>query len=686
MSGSSTPTRRAAAAAHARGGVGERLGDAAADLAKAGLSYAGHTALDLAAAGGKAAARNPKEFAPPAAAAGVLAAAEGASREAALGWPLLFGALVLAGYLLYRRDKRAARSLLRRAYYVLAYTAALVYLAAAAAQSPTAPAAVDILAAGALATTGTWWARHLRRRVRTTAAAPAPQDEFADLREEITAWWAERAAPERGGFAPGSAVLGEARVDEIAYRLDIQLDGNRQSFDDLASLQCRKRIAAGRGIARQRVLVTRWGDQREDRATLTLFRKYLVQENVPFPGPRIDPVTGCATVGRCADGSPALVRFWEPKSGTWHEVVAGGSGAGKSRYLDQALVNERHCLDTQGRHLIVSWVCDPQGGQSLPDWQERVDEYAHDAAEALALVERIYAEMLARNKLLAKLKWTDSKGNARTGLSYYDPVVLAELGEYLPILSATLEEAPSLLANPRIKWLVEQILKMGRKCGIRLRLVCQVPSIAELGNSFTIRPLLAFMSVVCLRTTEAITNSSFPNLPGDPKLLEETFPNGERTFGLGYILGAVAPALFRTFFLDDVVVYEWATAGTTAHLQPLATAQDAAEARQAQPGADVPLADLARATLHEAVDLVERAEAPAVGTARELIRGYLAKHPGHVTSGALVAELGLNPSTVSQALARDVAAGKILRVTHGVYAALGTDPGLWADTDQQAAA
>ncbi len=663
------PPPRRDAQAPARGGVGERIASAAGDLAKAGANRAGHAALDLTITAARGAAHHPAEFMPVAAAGTLFAAGDIATTTPALGWPLLYTALALAGYLLHRRPESGARGVLRRAYYALAFTAALTWVTTAAILSPTDPLALEILGAATAAASAGWWARHLRRAERATPELVLSDEEaeLAALRAEITAWWAERGSPDRG-FAPGSSVL-DATVDDIAYRLDVQLDNKKQVYDDLATTAAHKRIAGTRGTSRHMILVERWPDQREDRAKITVFRKYLLQENVPYPGPSIDMETGCTTVGRCADGTPALLRLWEPRSGTWHEMVAGTSGAGKSRYIDQALIGERHCLDADGRHLVVSWICDPQEGQSLPDWQERVDQYARNPLESLALLERAYVEMLARNHHLANLRWTDSNGNARRGRSYFEPT-----GD-MPILSITIEEAPNMLALPRFRWLVEQFLKMGRKCGIRLRLVAQIPSIAELGSSFTIRPLLASMCVVCLRTSEPISAGAFTDLPGDPRDLPKRFPDGTATFGLGYIVGASEPALFRTYALDDVVVYEWANKGTTARFKPLAVTDAPAATVHDAPGS----APTDASGTNETPDRAILGEAAAVGSARELIRAYLTQHPGHVTSGALVHALGLNNSTVSQALARDVAAGKIQRITHGVYAAVGTDPGLWRD-------
>ncbi len=669
------PPPRRTAQAPARGGVGDRIADYAAERAKAGATWAGHTALDLTVAGAKAAAHHPKEFAPPVAAGILFGAGDAASHEPAIGWPMLFTALVIAGFLIHQRGQRDAHGILRRAYYALAYTAALVWLTTAAVLSPTDPFALEMLAAATATASVSWWARHLRRRERL-AAEPAPeQDEFAAVRAEITAWWNENAATDRG-FAPDSRLLG-VRADGLGAYLDVQLDAKRQSYDDLASLITLKRIAALRGTSRQMIDFERWDDQREDRARITIFTTNVLQENVPFPGPAIDLDTGCATVGRRINAKDAHLRIWQPKSGTNMEVVVGCSGSGKSRYLDQVLLCERHAKDPLGRHLIVSWICDPQEGQSLPDWQDRVDRFARGTVEGLAMLEDAFAEMIARNKLLSQFKWFDDKGREHKGLSYYDPKEYARLGiDDMPILSITIDEAPMVLAHPRAKWLIERLVSMGRKCAIRLRLVTQIPSIAELGNSFTIRPLLASMSVVCLRTDDAITSGAFPKLPGDPRLLEEQFPDGSKTFGLGYILGADRPSKFRTFYLDDNAVFDWAEGGTTAHLTALATAADQAEAESAAAAA------AANPTPGEPQDAPEPV---GVRSARELIRAYLADHPGHVTSGTLVHELGLNNSTVSQALARDTAAGKILKVTHGVYAAIGTDPGLWREERAMAA-
>jgi len=654
------------------------LSERATDKAGEMLDDAAIAAVRLAKRGVIAAVHHPAEFAPALGAAGLETTA-GLVDGTVVGWPLLWAAVILAGVVLYARansesSRIAAASATRRAYYAGAYALSLAWLVIACATGPASVFALDALTAVTAATSGTWSARHLvrRRRARrlpSPQVEPEPVDEFAAQRAEVTAWFLGKFASESGPLT-GARLLGEVDASAHRTRLHIQLNGDKHTIDNLEA--ARKRMAATRGTSIFNIQVEPVTNQREDQGILTIFHRNPLEELVPFPGPTIDITTGVATVGRCADLSPAQIRFWQPGSGAWHEIVCGASGAGKSRYIDYALINERHALDADGNHLIVSQICDPQEGQSLPDWQDQVDRFARNLGESRALIQDAYREMLARNKELSARIWTDSKGRQRKGVSYFTPTAA------MPLLSITLEEAPALLADQQIKRMVEFILKMGRKCGIRLRLVTQVPSIAELGNSFTIRPLLAAMSIVCLRTTEAITAGAFPDLPGDPRKLPKMFSDESPTFGLGYILGAVKPALFRTFCADENVVYDWASAGTTAHLEAIAaTQEDAEEAGDTAPGTvPAPVSSPAAARHNDALDTQR---------AREAIRAYLARRGVPVTSGQIVTALGLKNSTVSQALKRDRASGHVVKITHGVWATPGVDPGFWAPDNGRAA-
>jgi len=86
-------------------------------------------------------------------------------------------------------------------------------------------------------------------------------------------------------------------------------------------------------------------------------------------------------------GRTALYRFWRLESGPPHDLISGCTDSGKSRLVDLLLCEERHSP------LIVSWIIDPQGGQSLPAWRGQVDIFAESAADGADLLEHAVDEM-----------------------------------------------------------------------------------------------------------------------------------------------------------------------------------------------------------------------------------------------------------------------------------------------------
>jgi len=269
----------------------------------------------------------------------------------------------------------------------------------------------------------------------------------------------------------------------------------------------------------------------------------------------------------------------------------------------------------------------------------------------MAMLEDVDAEMKRRNSYMATMPWTDDKGRARTGKAIFEPT------PELPILSVTLEEAPEVLKIPRAVEIIAGGLKLARKTGIRWRLIAQIPAITELGNSFVIRPLLASMNIVCLRTADSITDNVF-RLPGDPSKLAAFWPDGSSTAGLCYIGGGDArPADARVQYLEDV--YEWAHSGSTAHFP-----YEVARAEVQQP--------------HEAVDNIDGPESDDGASARIRIIRYLVQLKKPATSRMICEALNLAPSTVSNATKRAKKAGQLVRVRQGVWAAPGVDASAWA--------
>jgi len=98
-----------------------------------------------------------------------------------------------------------------------------------------------------------------------------------------------------------------------------------------------------------------------------------------------------------------------------------------------------------------------------------------------------------------------------------------------------------VLAHPRAKWLVERLVSMGRKCGIRLRLVSPDP--LDRGTRQLLHdPPAARLHVGGVPAHRRRDHGRrVPEAAGRPAATEEQFPDGSKTFGLGYILGATGP-------------------------------------------------------------------------------------------------------------------------------------------------
>jgi hypothetical protein len=79
------------------------------------------------------------------------------------------------------------------------------------------------------------------------------------------------------------------------------------------------------------------------------------------------------------------------------------------------------------------------------------------------------------------------------------------------------------------------IAKLGRKTGVSLWPVTQVPSLSELGDQ-VVRSMLVGGNVVCLRTGDKVSGGML-GLEADPHALPKFFPGGEPTGGLGYVVG-----------------------------------------------------------------------------------------------------------------------------------------------------
>lgn len=394
-----------------------------------------------------------------------------------------------------------------------------------------------------------WW---LHVRVRRGDRRPAT----STASSEAAAVWQEHVAG-AGQALPGAQLTGVRPAGKGGWTATIVLPrGQKTTADAIAATED---VTSAYELPIGAVAIERTPDGVASHARITVMPDNPLQAGAVFTEPSLDRESGIAEIGMHMDGAPAQFAFWAPGSGAVHTLVAGTTGSGKSRFLEQILAEARHS------GMVTTWLIDPQGGQSLPRWIDRVDWSARSAEDGLPMIDAAVSVMHARSRHLARKTWTDHKGRKITGVDHFEPT------PEMPLLQLVIEEAPDLLrAYPDAVEKLASIGKMGRKCGIAIVLALQKPSVDELGGSSTLRAMASSGNIVCFRTSDKVSaGMAFAgSLPGDPSAIPKYFPNGKNTGGMGYIAGPGSrAAVMRAFWVDDP--YEWAHSGAPAPLDAL---------------------------------------------------------------------------------------------------------------------
>ncbi len=505
-----------------------------------------------------------------------------------------------------------------------------------------------------------WWHRRIRRTPIAVPSAGGP-----------TEIWEEKVSSMRGCL-PGSWLTELSFIDDGRVRgwsALINLPGGQLTTENAVSSVVR--IASAYGVSPTSVVIEPMLSGEADRARLLVLQRNPLVDVQEFTGPSLDPATGWVTIGLHADGSDARWRLFVPGSGSCHGMIAGTTGSGKSG-TGNAL-----CTEISHSGLAVLWLADPEDGESLPDWQDNVDWFAGNIDEIRAMLQAAERVMEGRKSRRSKVRWTDSDNIQRRGKGFFDPTPEE------PLLIVYVEEGPDVLADPECRRIVARIGKKGRKVGVAVILITQIPSVVELGGDVTIRSMLSSTNVLMFRTSDKMSKQmGMPaDLPVDPANLPISWPDGSTTAGLGYLAaagGRLSP--LRGKFVREP--HKWATRRVVVTLEPEAEQdagidylswRDRRENDEPPPSLDGLVVVATPATGAPAAGTATpgtdspATPAPAKRTARQAILEYLGgRDQAH--TGVIAQALGIPLPTVTTTLRRMEKAGQARQVRHGVWA------------------
>lgn len=271
-------------------------------------------------------------------------------------------------------------------------------------------------------------------------------------------------------------------------------------------------------------------DDREHRALLTIITKDVLQDGVPYPGPRYLP-GGLIPIGKFADGS-ATPPYWRTKNnaGPVGGLVVGGTRSGKSHLLARLGMAMRK----SGEWIVLFGDGDEQG-RSAPLLKRVAYDFAAGAAQVKQQLEAIEAWFNARGEEMGDYY----EGPDGLPLPITDPSRQKEADKLLPCRRTPgwvwiLDEF-YLLAEALGRDFVERVGKLMRAMGKRggtIIVGTQSGTVGDFGGDSVLHGQLKQGNVVLLRTMNTDDQYAVAADFGcDPTLLR---PGG----GYGFVNGA----------------------------------------------------------------------------------------------------------------------------------------------------
>jgi hypothetical protein len=333
---------------------------------------------------------------------------------------------------------------------------------------------------------------------------------------------------------------------------------------------------------------------------LTIIDSSPVANGTSWPGPEAMNGDGTIRIGPYLDGEGAALWKLYSTNRIHNGMVAGGTGSGKSRLLENVAMSA--AASTQ--HPTVIWYADGQDGQSSPKLMRHADYYAGKPEAILGML-RDAVNVIAMN----------GDENKVNGVQGFTPTVDR------PGLLVILDECKLVLDkqnNPEFweetQQLVARIATTGNKAGVGIILAGQEATLPTFGGAgqfpSAIRNNIKGANGVLLKTEEAAGGNIF----GIPSATMRSIPSGG---GYGYVAGGEGSrkAMMRGFYDEDETMDRNMATIAWRPLSPMTAFDLGASYRDRKIAADGDLSEArrrveARKARHEAMMRGETVEMP----------------------------------------------------------------------------